>query len=186
MYCFNVNAIFISYLRLVILLLRAERHGIILIEKRRRDSEKFGNHCSIPFLSLLSSYVVPFSSVTTRNFVHVYRIQIKRHIFRQLHILQDGQLNLKTEYDSASICFAFVIKTIIWDLYKINILISRSTDLSTSPTTYFVWYIIVWDVETEFVSEFLNVGSRYKIPATWILLYKRQVIPPNYQSQSPF
>jgi hypothetical protein len=39
----RVVFIFISYLRLVILLLRAERHGKILIEKRRRDSEKFGN-----------------------------------------------------------------------------------------------------------------------------------------------
>jgi hypothetical protein len=43
---FNVNVIFIPYFRLVILLLRAGRHGKILIEKRRRDSEKFGNHWS--------------------------------------------------------------------------------------------------------------------------------------------
>jgi hypothetical protein len=34
--------IFISYLRLVILLLRAGCHGKIVIEKRRRDSEMFG------------------------------------------------------------------------------------------------------------------------------------------------
>jgi hypothetical protein len=39
----RVLFIFISYLRLVILLLRAGRHGKFLIEKRRRDSEKFGN-----------------------------------------------------------------------------------------------------------------------------------------------
>jgi hypothetical protein len=39
----RVLFIFISYLRLVILLLRAGRHGNILIEKRRRDSERFEN-----------------------------------------------------------------------------------------------------------------------------------------------
>jgi hypothetical protein len=39
----RVLFMFISYLRLVTLLLRAGRHGKILIEKRRRDSEKFGN-----------------------------------------------------------------------------------------------------------------------------------------------
>jgi hypothetical protein len=49
---FNVNVIFISYLRLVILLLMEGRHGKILIEKRRRDSEKFGNHCFRAFQML--------------------------------------------------------------------------------------------------------------------------------------
>jgi hypothetical protein len=42
----GVLFIFISYLRLVILLLRAGRHGKIVIEKRRRDSEKFGDLCT--------------------------------------------------------------------------------------------------------------------------------------------
>jgi hypothetical protein len=42
----RVVFIFISYLRLVILLLRAGRHGKFVIEKRRRDSEKFGKLCS--------------------------------------------------------------------------------------------------------------------------------------------
>jgi hypothetical protein len=41
----RVVFIFISYLRLVILLLRAGLHGRILIAKRRSDSEKFGNLC---------------------------------------------------------------------------------------------------------------------------------------------
>jgi hypothetical protein len=52
---FNVNVIFISYLRLVIHLLRTGRHGKILIEQSRRDSEKFGNHCNIPLREKLLS-----------------------------------------------------------------------------------------------------------------------------------
>jgi hypothetical protein len=54
----RVLFIFISYLRLVILLLRAGRHGKILIEKRRRDSDKFGNLCLIQSTCTYKQYSI--------------------------------------------------------------------------------------------------------------------------------
>jgi hypothetical protein len=101
---FNVNVIFNSYLQLVILLLRAERHGKILIEKRRRDSEKFGNHWSIRW-SLEDSYspgeqiLMSFGWVRTKVYQDKFKLQkMDNHFIWRVKYILDMPVFMSLDY----------------------------------------------------------------------------------------